>query len=117
MTSQFAFDLRLARRKAGLTQSDCAHLLGVHQTRLSELERGRKEPTLRELCHLSIILNRRFEGLYAGLLEEARDMLRVRLMTLPRHARIYVPTFNRAHTLKRLQRDVEANDGLYGGRV
>ena len=117
MTSQFSVDLRLARRKAGLTQTDCAHLAGMQQTRFSDLERGRKEPTLRELCILSTILNRRFEGLYADLVDEARDHLRDRLSTLPRHARIYVPTFNRAHTLKRLRRDLAAQYDPYGDGV
>jgi transcriptional regulator with XRE-family HTH domain len=117
MTSQFAVDLRLARRKAGLTQQDVAHLLDIQQTRLSELERGRKEPTLRELCCLSIILNRRFEGLYADLLDEARFELRERLPDMPRTARLYLPTFNRTHTLKRLRRDLELNDERYGGGV
>lgn len=38
--------LKAARRLAGLTQVQMAESLGVHQSALSEWERGRFEPTL-----------------------------------------------------------------------
>ena len=55
MSTEFALDLRLARRKAGFTQRDIAHLMGAHQTLVSELERGRQLPTLEQIVTLSMI--------------------------------------------------------------
>ena len=53
MTTEFALDLSLARRKAGFVQSDIAHLMESHQSRVSELEHGGKLPTLTEIVILS----------------------------------------------------------------
>ncbi|MCB2052416.1 MAG: helix-turn-helix transcriptional regulator, partial [Novosphingobium sp.] len=64
MNTQLALDLRLARRKAGFTQDDAAHLLGVRAPRLSVLEQGRKRPNLVQICTLSLIYGRSFESLF-----------------------------------------------------
>ena len=50
MSSQFALDLRLARKKAGYTQDDLAHLLDTHQTVVSQLEHGKRRPSDRGAC-------------------------------------------------------------------
>jgi transcriptional regulator with XRE-family HTH domain len=46
MSTDFALDLRVARRQAGFTQEDVARLLGVTQSQISDLEHGRVLPTL-----------------------------------------------------------------------
>ena len=53
MSTEFALDLRLARRKTGLTQRDIAHLLANQVTLVSELERGKRLPTDRKSTRLN----------------------------------------------------------------
>ena len=108
MTTEFALDLRLARRKAGLTQRDCAHLLAIHPGTLSTLEHGSRLPTVMEICTLSLIYGRSFESLFAGIMREARlDLLR-RLETISETARQCVATMNRDVTLTRLRQRLQA---------
>jgi transcriptional regulator with XRE-family HTH domain len=115
MSTEFALDLRLARRKAGLTQRDIAHLLGAHQTFVSELERGRRVPTLAQIVTLSLIYGRSFESLFAGLMKSARDKLRKRIVRMPRGVRSYVGTFNRDASIERLARRLSDEQEDYGG--
>lgn len=104
MTTQFALDLRLSRRKAGLTQGDCAHLLEIQQSRFSDFERGLQKPHLSELCKLAIILNRQFDTHIDEEMRQARLALKARLLSLPEQRRMSAPTHNRNHTLQRLKR-------------
>ena len=106
MPTDFAFDLRLARRKAGLTQRDCAHLLAVKQSRLSALEKGVMQPSLEELCILSVVYSRSFEQQLSAILADAQEKLRRRLPSLPAKARKCAATFNRKKTLERVERRV-----------
>lgn len=114
MTTQFALDLRLARRKAGYTQRDIAHLLGAQQSAVSDLERGRSLPDLRQIIALSLIYGRSFESLFSELLEDARKMLRKRIVQLPEDVRQYAGTLHRTHSLKRLRQSLEAEGPDHG---
>ncbi len=114
MSKEFAMDLRLARRKAGFIQRDCAHLLGVNKGQVSALEKGKRLPTISQICTLSLIYGRSFESLFAELLQEARLILTDRLKTLPELKRGYVATFNRKANLKRLEKRL-AEDIEYHG--
>ena len=102
MKSQFALDLRVARRNAGLTQRDCAVLLSIQPSRYSDIENGKYLPRLPEICALSLIFGRTFEGLYGTLFNEAREALRATILTLPTDTRVYVGTKNREHTIEAL---------------
>lgn len=102
MINDHGLDLRVARRNAGLRQCDCAHLLGIHQSRLSKLEFGRTMPSAHECCALSVIYGRSFESLHAALWHEVHDTLSERLATLPECPTRTVDTFNRVNTLNRL---------------
>ena len=115
MSTEFALDLRLARRKAGYTQRDIAHLLSVQQSNVSALEHGRVLPSIQEIVTLSVIYGRSFESLFAQLMKSARCALRERTLTMPKSARSYVATFNRDSSIKSLKHrlSVEADD--YGG--
>ncbi len=115
MSKEFALDLRLARRKAGFTQRDCAHLLGVNKGRVSALEQGRRLPTIPQICALSLIYGRSFESLFAELLQEAQALLRERWQTLPELKRGYVATFNRQANLKRLEQRLAEDIDYHGG--
>lgn len=104
MTSLFAQDLRLARRKAGHTQGDIAHLLDTHQSTISDLEHGQLRPTLEQIIDLSLIYGRSFESLFSEIMAERRTHLTNRLARLPSPARDTVHTYNRTSSLSRLAR-------------
>lgn len=103
MSTDFSIELRAARKKAGLTQYDVAHLLEIGQSSFSDLERGRQTPTIRQLVKLSLIYGRTFESFYATLLWQTRQRLLERLNTIPREVRNSACTFNRASTLSYLK--------------
>ncbi len=83
MSKQFGFDLRLARKQSGFRQSDVAHLVGIGQNTLSDLENGIYPPSLVYICTLSLIYGQGFEQHVSEVLDEAREALRSRLETLP----------------------------------
>lgn len=114
MSTEFALDLRLARRKAGFTQRDVAHLMGAHQTLVSELERGRQLPTLEQIVSLSLIYGRSFESLFSHLMRAAREALKARIVRMPAGVRSYVGTFNRDTSIERLARRLADEDNAYG---
>lgn len=102
MTTQFGLDLRLARRRAGYTQRDCAHLLAVHQSKFSAMETGRDLPTLEQICTLSLIYGRSFESLFAEVMARARESLSRRLRDMPQDTRKFSGTRFRARSLEKL---------------
>jgi transcriptional regulator with XRE-family HTH domain len=114
MSTEFALDLRLARRKAGLTQRDAALLLGVHQSRVSALERGRALPTLQQICSLSLIFGRSFEALFAQIMASTKQGISQRMTALPGTVRSYVGTFNREASLQKLERRLRTHPDAYG---
>lgn len=103
MHTQFSQDLRLARRKAGYTQGDVAHLLDCQQSIVSKLESGKSRPCLEQIVTLSLIYGRSFESLFAQVMSEAREHLGSRLASLPDLDRQTAQTFNRESSLKRLR--------------
>ena len=102
MSYDLSVDLKATRRKAGLTQGDCAHFLGLHRSRISLLELGKREPTLRELCLISVLYELPADRLLAAYYEAAIRELSLGLETLPRPRRRWIATFNRQNTLERL---------------
>jgi transcriptional regulator with XRE-family HTH domain len=114
MSSDFALDLRVARRQAGYTQHDVALLLGAHQSHVSDLEQGRTLPSLAEIVSLSLIFGRSFESLFADLLLSAKSEIGGRLTALPAMVRSYVGTFNRDASLTKLERRLATNPSDYG---
>ncbi len=115
MTTEFALDLRVARRQAGFVQSDIAHLMASHQSAVSDLERGRKLPTLKEIITLSLIYGKSFESLFGLIMDDARRQLLKRVKTLPTDVRGYSGTFNRAGSIKRLGERLTAEAEGHGG--
>ena len=114
MTTEFALDLRAARRKAGFVQGDVAHLLGMHQSTVSELETGRKLPTLSQTVMLSLIYGRSFESLFAAVMKDARKDLKKRVRTLPRDVRDFPGTLNRKSTIARLKQRLSDEAKAHG---
>lgn len=102
MSTQFALDLRIARRKAGLSLKDCGHLLDVHYSTVAALERGQSKPSLEDICTLSYIYGRSFESLYSDLFANIRRNLKERLAHLPDSTKRWLGSLNRKHTLNNL---------------
>jgi len=115
MKTEFALDLTAARRKAGFVQSDIAHLLSSHQSAVSDLEQGRKLPTLAQIVKLSLIFGRSFESLFSSIMKEARRELRKRVKSLPKEVRDFSGTFNRAGSIERMKERLSDDDPGHGG--
>ena len=113
MTQEFSLDLRAARRNSGLRQVDCAHLMGVHESRISQFETGRARPSVKEICQLSMIFGRSFESLFAGIFEEVRQEIGARLITLSEPERSHGRKMNRQSTLKSLEVRLRSNPNDY----
>lgn len=83
MTYQFGLDLRVARRRAALTQTDCAHLLGCVQSRISKFEAGDTTPTVEELSVLYLLFDRSLGKTSEEIVASLRDELLGRLASIP----------------------------------
>lgn len=108
MSSSFPLALRIARRASGLTQSDCAFLLGSHRSKVSHLECGVTVPTLRDACALSLIYDIPLESLFDGLVEEICADVRTRVAAVPNAPTGWRGGLNRQKTLSRLRDELEA---------
>ena len=97
-------DLKVARRNSGLTQEDCAHLLGISDATLAKIEAGARIPSVHEICTLSLIYGRSFESLFAGIFREVRRRLSKRLESLPTASGTTRLRVNRQATLNKLGR-------------
>jgi len=111
MYQEFALDLKVARRKSGLTQVDCAHLLGVHETLVSQMENGRRMPTVKEICSISLIYGRSFESLFSGVFREVSSDLKERLITVPEAPKNWLGALNRQSTFNRMARNLANDNG------
>jgi len=117
MNTQFALDLKVARRKSGLTQQDCAHLLDVNPSRISKLESGKRMPSVQEICTLSLIYGKSFESLFASVFERARKLVHEQLTSLPDCPKGWLGRFNRNHILNCLPSRLEVTSKTKHGRV
>lgn len=115
MSTEFALDLRLARRKSGLTLRDTAHLLNVHPTTLSALEHGKRVPSVEQICQLACIYGRSFQSLFNEVTEAAKDKLRAQLPNLPEPGKRWLGKFQREKSLTRLSSRLSNSDEGHGG--
>lgn len=106
MSTDFALTLRAARRKAGLSQNDVAHLLEVHPSKVSLWEGGKAKPTVMQICRLTVIYGMSFETLFSSLFVDARHGLRARLEDIPAAPRRWLGRFHRDNTLRALEHRV-----------
>jgi transcriptional regulator with XRE-family HTH domain len=104
MQSSFALDLKAVRRRSGLTQHDCGHLLGSNKQRVASLEAGRSLPSVPEICRLSLIFGRSFESLFGAVFEDARTDLGARVATLPARKNGWMARFNRQHMIEQINK-------------
>lgn len=108
MQKTFGADFRAARRRAGLTQEDCAHLLGVDQSQVSKLEAGKVDPTVRQMTICYLIFGTWARPLWNGVLRDLVDELRERLMTMPAERSSWPQKAARRATLDVLARELLA---------
>lgn len=104
--NDFALDPKTARRKSGLTQDDCAYLMGCHPTKLTRLEGSRTLPDITDICMLGLIFGRTFESLFAYVLQQCRKRLSARLESLPNCPARWSGRQNRLATLNHLAADL-----------
>ncbi|MCB1474836.1 MAG: helix-turn-helix transcriptional regulator [Rhodobiaceae bacterium] len=102
MINEFGLDLKVARRKSGLRQSDCAHLIGINQSRLSQFELGRMMPNAAECCALALIYDRSVESLFDSVLLQLCEDLPERVASLPDCGANWSTIRNRQQTINRL---------------
>ncbi len=114
MTTQFAQDLRLARKIAGLTQHDCATLMNSRRKQIRYLETGTKVPSLDDLFMLSVIYNRTFEDHFAERMRAARATVRAGLPQLPVSAGPKMLARQRQFTLDRIEADLLREPNPHG---
>ncbi len=103
MITEFALDLRHARRKSGLSQQDVGHLLSINQSTYSDFERGKIVPSLEQICQLSLIYGRSFQSYFERITSGVKPRLAERLEELPVKQRLGLRVFNRGRTLGRLR--------------
>ena len=61
----FGRHIRLFRNRMGLTQEALAHRAGIHVTYLSGIERGVRNPSLKNICALAVALEVPVSELFA----------------------------------------------------
>ena len=108
MQSLIAQDLRVGRKKTGLVQRDVSVLLNISTKEVAGLESGEREPSLLQLCQLSVLYNRSFTEYYEQLLREARESLFRNLPDLPESNVEGIQRHNRQSTIARLERSLTA---------
>ncbi len=112
MFEEFIFDLKVTRKKSGLTQADCGHLIGVSSTVICQLETGKRLPTIKEISALSLIYGRSFETLFAPVFTEVRKELAENLLTIPEPGNDWLGSEDREHTLDALARRLDDESNL-----
>lgn len=110
MHKEYALDLKVARRNAGFTQADLAHLLGLDECVISRTETGKRTPTITEMCKLSLIYGKTFENLFHGIMKDARSDLFAKIVSIPDAPLNARGSFNREKTLDALMERLEALD-------
>ncbi|RWQ58822.1 helix-turn-helix transcriptional regulator [Mesorhizobium sp.] len=107
MIYEYALDLRVARRKSGLSQADCAHLLGVDPSRLSKLEAGKSTPSIYELSLLCLVFNTPASTVHDRILVSMAMTLGERLASMPTCPANWLNQYNRSSTLNTLAQKLE----------
>ena len=104
METNYALDLKVARRRSGLSQKDVSHLLGISRVRVSKLECGIAKPTPDELTTFSLIYSRSFLTLSGAVMPVLLRTLRDRLNTFPNRANYAGGTSQKSATLNTLSK-------------
>ena len=79
----------------------------MDSSKVSLLETGKKMPSVREICILSLIYGKSFESLFGGIFADARIELRERLASIPKCPERWLGRYNRQVTLNSLADQLE----------
>ena len=109
MKHHYAVNLRAARRRSALSQEDCAHLLGISQPRMSKIEAGVLEPTIKEACGLCILFEMPLTELYSETAVSAVRSFEHRLSTMPDAPLIWRGKRRRLDTIASLRFRLQAS--------
>lgn len=104
-----------ARRKASLSQADCAHLLGVSQSHISRLELGHAAPSVTDLCGVAVLFGRTMEFMVEPLFKDRAMTIRERLYDLPEPRVGWLARFTRTNALRNLEVRVDRIADHYDG--
>ena len=113
MKHHYALNLKVLRLRLGLTQTDTAHLLGISQPRMSRIEAGIQEPTIKEMCSLCIIYDVPVTKLYGVTATSAVGAIGRRLKTISKPALLAADSKRRAYSLSALSQRLRAH-GMNG---
>ena len=111
----FSHCLVEARRKAGLSQEDCAHLLGVSQSHISRLELGRAIPSVSDLCGIAVLFGRSMELMVEPLFRDRAQTIQERLYDLPEPRLGWMSRFARHNALRALEARIDRITTHYDG--
>ena len=113
MQNEFNLDLKVSRRKSGLTQKDEAHLLAIHPSKVSLMESGKALPNVRDFAALTVIYGRSFDSLFQSIVHDVQLSIKERLRTMPASPQRWLLRFNRQHTLDTVADRLENIDDEY----
>ena len=82
MENRLAVDLKVFRRRSGLSQVEVAHLLGIDRSQLSKFERGTRQPSMEHVTILCLIYGMRTPEFCVAALPQFEDVLVGRLQKL-----------------------------------
>lgn len=82
MDTRLAVDLKVFRRRSGLSQAEVAHLLGIHRSQLSKFERGTRQPSMEHVTILCLIYGMRAPDFCVAALPQFENILAERLQVL-----------------------------------
>ena len=108
MVYEFSLDLKVARRRSSLSQSDCAHLLGVDASRISKLESGKSTPSVVELALLCLIFNLPIGSIGQEIVLSILHDLQQRLASMPGCPENWPGRDTRVRTLNALSEKLKA---------
>ncbi|MEM9358179.1 MAG: helix-turn-helix transcriptional regulator [Pseudomonadota bacterium] len=111
MITEFALDLRHARRKSGLSQEEVAYLVDISQSSYSRFEKGTLTPSVDQLCLLSLIYGKSFVSYFEAITKSLKPGIAMRIANLPPKSKPRLRIFNRARTLEKLRRRVTMEHG------
>lgn len=109
MHTDFALDIKVHRRKAGLSQKDVAHLIGVHPSKVSLMEAGKMLPSIWDIAHLSLVYGKSFEEFFFSFVSKARESIRQRLPSMPEAPKRWLGRFNRQYTVDQIAERLAAS--------
>ncbi|MEM7241331.1 MAG: helix-turn-helix transcriptional regulator [Pseudomonadota bacterium] len=101
--NDFVMELRDVRHASGLTQKDCARLLSISEDQYCAIERGLRDPELKEIIGLSIMFGKSFESLFGHMMDDVRANMAACLESLPPANKKWVHRDIRRQTIARIE--------------